>query len=36
MELRSYEAVMGRSALEGTKWENLLHFWDTTSITNPE
>ncbi len=29
MELCEYEYVMGRAALMGTKWDNLMHFFDT-------
>lgn len=30
MELKSYNRRIGHESLKGSKWENLLHFWDTS------
>ena len=29
MELKTYSKKVARATLTGTKWENLLHFWET-------
>ena len=31
-EMRNYNIRVARAALQGTKWEELLHFWDTNVV----